>query len=113
MLVITPVQYEALATDALLWQLHRFLSERVLDAGSRALLTDQAGCAAFWRPLRDPARDDYVEALRLTVALAARARGDDPSAQLRTIDASADPDHCAKEILEAWGVVRYSEFDIE
>ena len=112
MLRLTEQQFQALAMMALLRQLRLFLIERSGDTAVQALLARAETCLEFWRPLYDQRCTDYDQALRLTVALVARSRGEESRAWLDDIDAAPDPEDAAKLKLETAGVLRYSEFDI-
>lgn len=110
MLQITEAQLDALTRQHLMTKLHVFLVEHARDPAVRALLADSAGCFAFWGPLIGDvnATTEHGHAVRLSYALACRARGTDP----RLADAETEDAETAMMVrLEQGGVVTFADFD--
>jgi hypothetical protein len=108
MLRISQTQLDLLTQEGFIRELRSFLLERTPDASFRAAMDSPASCYSLWRPLlgKLDTKSAYESAIRLSYALACEMRGGKPETALVL------PEATMKAHMEAWGVLRFSEFDL-
>ena len=108
MLNVSQAQLDHMASETFLRRLREFILERTNDPAMRQAAASQDKCYGLWRPFIPTlqGRTEREMAIRLGYALACTVRGANPYSALE------QPEVQMKDTLEAWGVLRYSEFDI-
>lgn len=108
MLTVSQAQLSHMANESFMRRLREFISGRTGDPAMRQAAASHEGCYSLWRPFM-PALQACTEremAIRLGYALACTVKGADPYSALTQSELQM------KDTLEAWGVLRFSEFDI-
>lgn len=108
MLTVSQVQLDRMAVAAFMRRLREFLLQRSMRPDLSRAASSAGGCETLWRPLLPSlvGQTEYEMAVRLSYALACSVHGADPNTALVRGEVEMKND------LEAWGALRFSEFDL-